>query len=153
MRLLATLPGVQKVRVDYCQVGTAGRKPTTALVFGSPMFKQRESVCTSRGFNSICARSNTTRVPLVGHTEDTAIDKQVFRTSIVEPYPPELCFLWAQLITDAYKRRRNGPPYLLHDYNQKIRWFDIDVDCSGQIVRDRFVLSFNDAWHSCQLKL
>ena len=145
MRLVAVLPGVQTVRFDYCQFGAAWGKPTTALVLGNPMFKQHESVCTSRGVGSVCTRSYTIHVPLVRHTEDASIDKHVFQTFIAELYPPELCSLRALLITDDYKQRKHGPPYHVQDYNHKIRWSDIGIDCSGHIKRDRLVLSLTNA--------
>ena len=40
MKLLDSLPGVQKVRFDYCQFGAPWKKPTTVLFFGNTFFKQ-----------------------------------------------------------------------------------------------------------------
>ena len=48
MKLLASLPGVQKKSFDYCQFGAPWKKPTTVLFVGNTFFKQNESVCAVR---------------------------------------------------------------------------------------------------------
>ena len=54
-------------------------------------FMATQSVCTSRGVDSMCTPSLTKHVPLVGHAEDTSTKKTVVRTSVAEPYPTEFC--------------------------------------------------------------
>ena len=69
------------------------------------------------------------------------------------PIRPNTCTFWAQLITNDHKRRKHGPPPIVQDCNHKIRWCDLDIDCSGRRRQDRLELSLTDAWHKCPNKL
>ena len=128
MKLLASLPGVQKVRVDCCQFGAPWKKPTTVLFFGNTFFKQNESVCPSHGKDDFCNMLGVPHVSLTGHDGNIGNNKHAFRISLAEPYPQELCSKWAQLITVDYNRRTRGPPYPAQHHGHKIKGSDLDIN-------------------------
>ena len=63
------LPGVHKVRFDYCQFGAPWTQPTTNMFFGNAFFKQNESVWAVRG-SEICPIIGAPRIPLSGHVKN-----------------------------------------------------------------------------------
>ena len=89
MKAAASFLGIQKVRYDYCQFGTPCRKPTTVLVFGTPLFKQHETVYSLVSPEAVYTRSDILYAFLEG-TVDVITDcpkrLQVFRNFVAEPY-------------------------------------------------------------------
>ena len=126
MQLLATLPGVEKVRYDYCQFGTAWRKSHVEFIPSLHILLPSMS--------HLLVMLTTLR-----------LQRKVFRTSVAEPYPPELRAPWGRLISEDYYRRKHGPPPTVQDCDHKLRWCDLDIDSSGLRKRDRPELSLTDA--------
>ena len=79
--------------MTFANFAPLAKKLTTILVCGNASFKRYESVCNLMGIDSICSRSLCKRTPLEGLLESSANTNKVFGTSIVEPYPLELCAL------------------------------------------------------------
>ena len=144
IKFLASLPGVQQLRFDYCQFGAPWEKPTAILVFGNSNFKLHEPVCASHCKNEVCPNSGAPLVPLSGHVANTD-GKRFFRIAISEQYPKDLCSKWAQLIIDDYTTRTNSLPSPGPHHGHKLKWSDLNVDVDGLPTGDRRVLYLTEA--------
>ena len=120
-------------------------KQTTVMVFGNPLFKQNESVCTSRCTNDLCTKLNAPHEPLIGRVDGSDVGKRTFRTSIAKPYPHELCSKCGQLIIEDYIQRRHGPPNPVLDCKHNTKWSDLTsalLDVSMMIDLCRLPLTY-----------
>ena len=95
---LAKLSGFRSVNFDFCMFGTAWRKRTKVLYWLADLAPLGR-LCSSR--QGLCCKTGKPHQILTGKHPD----RNIFWTSIAEPYPPALCALWARCFHSAMAAR------------------------------------------------